>query len=221
MPIRKSNDTLFYLIGAVPVVWLALLLAQSLGGGLPELLRNLTSALEQPTNIVWTDKSLPTILICLAAYGMAVLLYRTNQGRTRDGEEHGSAAWATPASVNAQFAQKDSIPLTQHVRLGLDTHKHRRSLNVLVIGGSGAAKTRSFVLPNILTANTNCNGVQREHNKKLNNGLPILHKVPPKRDYGRYFCIMAEKGGTSHGGLTEKLSPFFHAKKQEVNAYGR
>ena len=155
IPIRKSNDTLFYLIGIVPVVWLALLLAQSLGGGLPELLRNLTSALEQPTNIVWTDKSLPAILICLAAYGMAVLLYRTNQGRTRDGEEHGSAVWATPASVNAQFAQKDSIPLTQHVRLGLDTHKHRRSLNVLVIGGSGAAKTRSFVLPNILTANTN------------------------------------------------------------------
>ena len=154
-PIRKSNDTLFYLVGTIPVVWLALLLAQSLGGGLPELLRNLTVALEQPTNIVWTDKSLPTILICLAAYGMAVLLYRTNQGRTRDGEEHGSAAWATPASVNAQFAQKDSIPLTQHVRLGLNTHKHRRSLNVLVIGGSGAAKTRSFVLPNILTANTN------------------------------------------------------------------
>ena len=155
MPIRKSNDTLFYLIGAVPVVWLALLLAQSLGSGLPELLQSLTRALEHPTNIVWTDKSLPTILICLAAYGMAVLLYRTNQGRTRDGEEHGSAAWATPASVNAQFAQKNSIPLTQHVRLGLDTHKHRRSLNVLVIGGSGAAKTRSFVLPNILTANTN------------------------------------------------------------------
>ena len=154
-PIRKSSDTLFYLIGTIPVVWLALLLAQSLGGGLPELLRNLTVALEQPTNIIWTDKSLPTILICLAAYGMAVLLYRTNQGRTRDGEEHGSAAWATPASVNVQFAQKDSIPLTQHVQLGLDTHKHRRSLNVLVIGGSGAAKTRSFVLPNILTANTN------------------------------------------------------------------
>ena len=73
----------------------------------------------------------------------------------------------------------------------------------------------------IIIKRHSCNGVQREHNKKLNNGLPILHKVPPKRDYGRYFCIMAEKGGTSHGGLTEKLSPFFHAKKQEVNAYGR
>lgn len=75
--------------------------------------------------------------------------------------------------------------------------------------------------PALDAATEGCNGVQREHNKKLNNGLPILHKVPPKRDYGRYFCIMAEKGGTSHGGLTEKLSPFFHAKKQEVNAYGR
>lgn len=78
-----------------------------------------------------------------------------------------------------------------------------------------------FREPIILPKTIPCNGVQREHNKKLNNGLPILHKVPPKRDYGRYFCIMAEKGGTSHGGLTEKLSPFFHAKKQEVNAYGR
>lgn len=52
---------------------------------------------------------------------------------------------------------------------------------------------------NIWIKTPGCNGVQREHNKKLNNGLPILHKVPPKRDYGRYFCIMAEKGGTSHG----------------------
>ena len=84
------------------------------------------------------------------------------------------------------------------------------------------AMLQEFISNAKLLVNTlGCNGVQREHNKKLNNGLPILHKVPPKRDYGRYFCIMAEKGGTSHGGLTEKLSPFFHAKKQEVNAYGR
>ena len=84
-----------------------------------------------------------------------------------------------------------------------------------------SATFKDKILKTICAFANNCNGVQREHNKKLNNGLPILHKVPPKRDYGRYFCIMAEKGGTSHGGLTEKLSPFFHAKKQEVNAYGR
>ena len=86
---------------------------------------------------------------------------------------------------------------------------------------SFAVVRQVFLLFILLCYMDDCNGVQREHNKKLNNGLPILHKVPPKRDYGRYFCIMAEKGGTSHGGLTEKLSPFFHAKKQEVNAYGR
>ena len=97
------------------------------------------------------------------------------------------------------------ITLFQHQQQALDlTEGHNRCAYYLDMG---LGKT--------------CNGVQREHNKKLNNGLPILHKVPPKRDYGRYFCIMAEKGGTSHGGLTEKLSLFFHAKKQEVNAYGR
>ena len=86
--------------------------------------------------------------------------------------------------------------------------------------GAWHERQRTFIVAADVS-HTPCNGVQREHNKKLNNGLPILHKVPPKRDYGRYFCIMAEKGGTSHGGLTEKLSLFFHAKKQEVNAYGR
>ena len=64
---------------------------------------------------------------------------------------------------------------------------------LLIIAGPGTGKTYTLVKRIV------CNGVQREHNKKLNNGLPILHKVPPKRDYGRNFCIMAEKGGTSHG----------------------
>ena len=78
--------------------------------------------------------------------------------------------------------------------------------------GGGYPETRKEFQADLRKILNNlCNGVQREHNKKLNNGLPILHKVPPKRDYGRYFCIMAKKGGTSHGGLTEKLSPFFHA----------
>ena len=98
--------------------------------------------------------------------------------------------------------------------------KHRKPL--ILQGARQVGKTYSVLeFGRTHYENTVCNGVQREHNKKLNNGLPILHKVPPKRDYGRYFCIMAEKGGTSHGGLTEKLSLFFHAKKQEVNAYGR
>ena len=137
------------------MVWAALLIAQSLGDGLPELLTNLTAALQTPLKIRWTEHSLMSILACTGAYIMGICLYRTTQGHTRDGEEHGSAQWASPKQVNAMFCQKKNKLLTKNVRLGLDTHKHRRSLNVLVIGGSGAAKTRSYVLPNILEANTN------------------------------------------------------------------
>ena len=139
----------------IPVIWAALLIAQSLGGGLPDLFSNLAAALEHPFQIQWTDKSLLTILICTGAYIMGLCIYDAESGRTRDGEEHGSAMWGSPRQVNAQFCQKQNKILTRHVRLGLDTHKHRRSLNVLVIGGSGAAKTRGYVKPNILEANTN------------------------------------------------------------------
>ena len=144
-----------YLFLYALVVWAALLIAQSLGGGLPDIITNLTAAMEHPFRIHWTQHSLVTILLCSGAYVMGISLYLSEQGRTRDGEEHGSATWASPRQVNAMFAQKQNKLLTKNVRLGLDTHKHRRSLNVLVIGGSGAAKTRSYVKPNILEANTN------------------------------------------------------------------
>ena len=143
------------------MVWAALLIAQSLessqgpAGGLPALIASLTAALQNPLEVRWTDKSLLSILSCTGVYIMALALWGAEHGRRREGAEHGSAAWGSPRQVNAMFAQKENKILTRNVRLGLDTHKHRRSLNVLVIGGSGAAKTRSYVLPNILEANTN------------------------------------------------------------------
>ena len=143
------------------MVWAALLIAQSLessqgpAGGLPALIASLTAALQNPLEVRWTDKSLLSILSCTGVYIMALALWGAEHGRRREGAKHGSAAWASPRQVNAMFAQKENKILTRNVRLGLDTHKHRRSLNVLVIGGSGAAKTRSYVKPNILEANTN------------------------------------------------------------------
>jgi len=151
----KSNGVVFYLFLYIPVVWAALLIGQSVGNGLPDLITNLTAAMENPFQIQWTEYSLMSIAACTLAYIMGVCLYASSIGNTRDGEEHGSATWGSPKQVNAMFAQKENKLLTRNVRLGLDTHKHRRSLNVLVIGGSGAAKTRSFVKPNILEANTN------------------------------------------------------------------
>ena len=154
-PKDRGGGRLVWLLLYIPVVWAALLLAQSLGGGLPEILGRLAEAIRHPFQIIWTEHSLVTILACTGLYIMGICIYTSEQGRTREGEEHGSAAWATPKQVNAMFCQKESKILTRHVRLGLDTHRHRRSLNVLVIGGSGAAKTRSYVKPNILEANTN------------------------------------------------------------------
>ena len=151
----RGGGWLVWLLLYIPVVWGALLLAQSLGGGLPDILSRLAEALKHPFQIAWTEHSLVTILACTGLYIMGICIYTSELGRTRDGEEHGSAAWATPRQVNATFCQNENKILTRHVRLGLDTHKHRRSLNVLVIGGSGAAKTRSYVKPNILEANTN------------------------------------------------------------------
>ncbi len=154
-PKDRGGGWLVWLLLYIPVVWGALLLAQSLGGGPPDILSRLAAALKHPFQITWTEHSLLTILACTGLYVMGICVYQSEQGRTREGEEHGSAAWATPKQVNAMFCQKENKILTRHVRLGLDTHKHRRSLNVLVIGGSGAAKTRSYVKPNILEANTN------------------------------------------------------------------
>lgn len=153
---NKINSIVLALFFYIPVVWAALLVAQCLGGGLPDLLSKLTAAMEYPLDIRWTEYSAMAILAATGIYIAPLSVYAAEQGNRRDGEEHGSAAWGSPRKVNAMFCQKGgNKPLTRNVSLGLDTHKHRRSLNVLVIGGSGAAKTRGYVLPNILEANTN------------------------------------------------------------------
>jgi type IV secretion system protein VirD4 len=58
--------------------------------------------------------------------------------------------------VNRKYRQKPDFMnkiLTQGVRIGFDAHKHRRNLNVLVIGRSGAGKTRFYVKPNVMQGN--------------------------------------------------------------------
>lgn len=150
----RRGDILLCVFLYIPVVWFALVLAQCFGeGGLPMLIENLTMALNNPLSITWTDKSLVALLFATGIYILCIGLYFTDQARRRDGEEHGSATWGSPKQVNAIFAQKLNKPLTRHVKLGLDAYKHKRNLNVLVIGGSGAAKTRGFVKPNILEGN--------------------------------------------------------------------
>lgn len=88
----------------------------------------------------------------LAAIVLLILLYHwSNQHITRNGEEHGSAAWASPHDMQPYSDSNpgNTLLMTRTERLSLDTHKTRRNLNVLITGASGSGKTRGYVLPNM------------------------------------------------------------------------
>lgn len=149
----KKEDLLLYGILLLPTVWFALLLAPCLGGSLLDVFNRLTEHMQSPFSIAWCQNSLRSLLLCFAIYAFGGIVYFGTRPNLRQGEEHGSAKWGSPKQVNAQIEQKQSFPLTKHVRLGMDTHKHRRNLNILTLGGSGAGKTRSLALPGIMECN--------------------------------------------------------------------
>ena len=152
----KTHLTL-YACGIIPVVWLALLLAPYVGGGLLGLVQNGGAALNDPFHIVWCKDSLKTVLVFLLCYGLGIGVYLSTDRNYRRREEHGSAKWGTAQAVRKKYADRkvtENKILTQNVAIGLDGRKHRRNLNILVCGGSGAGKTRFFAKPNIMNANT-------------------------------------------------------------------
>ena len=143
-PDNKTGGPWLYALGLVPVVWFALLIAPSLSGGLSEIVNALPAAMNHPFQIVWCEDSVKTVLIFIAAYGLGIGIYLSSRRNYRRGEEHGSAKWGDPRAVNKKYRDKDPFQnriFTQHVRMGLDGKKHRRTLNSLVCGGSGAGKS--------------------------------------------------------------------------------
>lgn len=143
-------------IMALPLVWwAAILLADTIqpGKNLLELLGVLTEKLNHPLQLHYTQYTVKSILVCTGVYGMGIGIFYSNQKNYRRGEEHGSAKWGDVKQICRKYSQKpysQNILLTQHFRISLDTHKHRRCLNIMVVGGSGAGKSRGFALPNIM-----------------------------------------------------------------------
>lgn len=122
-----------------------------------EIISNLSVAIENPFSITVCGDSVRTVLIFLLAYGMGIGVYFSTRRNYRKGEEHGSAKWGNAGTLNKKYRDKDASEnklLTQNVRIGLDGKKHRRNLNILVVGGSGAGKTRFFCKPNVMQCNT-------------------------------------------------------------------
>lgn len=156
-PDNKAGGPWLYALGLVPVIWFALLIAPAISGGLSEIVNALPAAMNNPFKIVWCEDSVKTVLIFIAAYGLGIGIYLSSRRNYRRGEEHGSAKWGDPRAVNKKYRDKDPIKnriFTQHVRMGLDGRKHRRNLNTLVVGGSGAGKSRFYAKVNICQCNT-------------------------------------------------------------------
>lgn len=144
-------------IGVIPVVWLALIIAPFLKGGLSEIVSGLMVAFSNPFDIQLCEDSFKTVLIFLAAYGMAIGIYFSTRKNYRRREEHGSAKWGNAKAIDRKYRQyppSDNKLMTQNVRIGINAQKHRRNLNTLVCGGSGAGKTRFYCKPNLMQANT-------------------------------------------------------------------
>ena len=156
----KNDRTADYiLIGffTVPVIWLALLIAPYMDKGLIGALPYLSDAINHPFSFHWCEDTLRTVIIFLLIYGIGIGIYYSTRRNYRRQEEYGSAKWANPKTINKKYADKDIFQnkiLSQNVRIGLNGKKHRRNLNTLVIGGSGAGKTRFYGKPNIMQCNT-------------------------------------------------------------------
>lgn len=154
----SRTNVILYCLGLIPTVWLGLLVAPTIGAGLPNLIRNLAVVFSNPFHIVWCKDSVKAVLIFICAYAMGIGIYLSTARNYRRREEHGSAHWGNAGQVNKKYENKTEPEknkiLTQKTKIGLDGRKHRRNLNVLVCGGSGAGKTRFYAKPNIMQANT-------------------------------------------------------------------
>lgn len=158
MPLNddKKIARVVYIFGIIPVIWLALLVAPYINGGLIEIIKNGSDALSNPFNITFMESSIKTILIFLLIYIMSILVYESTRKNYRRREENGSAKWGEAKELNKKYKQPNNYNkiLTKNVSLGLNGKKHRRNVNVLVVGGSGAGKTYSYCKPNVMQCNT-------------------------------------------------------------------
>lgn len=153
----KKDEYVFLGLLLMPTIWFALLIAPYMDKGLINAIPYLSEALNHPFSIQWTDSTLKTIGIFLVIYVLGVGMYLSSAKNYRRTEEYGSAKWANPITVCKKYANKDYFAnkvFSQNVRMGLDGKKHRRNLNTVVIGGSGAGKTRFYAKPNIMQCNT-------------------------------------------------------------------
>ena len=136
------------ILGIIPVIWLAILIAPIIDGGLIKIINELSSVLNNPFNIQLCENSKKTILIFLLIYGMSIGLYVSTRKNYKKGKEHGSAKWGNARIINKKYKQSpesENRILTQNIRLGLNAKKHRRNLNTLIVGRKSVQEKHCFM----------------------------------------------------------------------------
>lgn len=154
---NKISRKIIIILGIIIVIWFALLIAPVINNGLLVIIKEFPNIMSNPLKINLCNNSLKSIFICLIIYFFSICVYLSTRKNYRKGEEYGSAKWAYPKEINKKYKQNPNSAnklLTQNVSIGYNAKKHRRNLNTLVCGGSGAGKTRFFCKPNIMQCNT-------------------------------------------------------------------
>ena len=144
-----------YSLGLIPTIWLALLIAPIKEKSLFEIIKEFNNI--NFFRITWTQDSFKTIFLFSIIYIFVIVIYLSTRKNYRRREEHGSARWGSKRQINKKYQQEpisNNKILTQKVSIGLNGKIHRRNLNTLIIGGSGAGKTRFYAKPNIMQCNT-------------------------------------------------------------------
>ena len=153
----KKMHPIVWAILCLPVVYFAMVTASVYipGENIFALLERISTMVRRPDLLRWTAYTPRFLLVFLLLYGGGVLLYYADHENRRPGEEYGSAKWGNARELNKRYAERDgkNVILTKHVSIGLDGYRHRRNLNILVVGGSGSGKTRFFCKPGIMSVN--------------------------------------------------------------------
>lgn len=153
----KKIHPIVWAILCLPVVYFAMVTASVYipGENVFALLERFSTMVRRPDLLRWTAYTPRFLLVFLLLYGGGVLLYYADHENRRPGEEYGSAKWGNARELNERYADQNgkNVILTKRVSIGLDGYKHRRNLNILVVGGSGSGKTRFFCKPGIMSVN--------------------------------------------------------------------
>lgn len=156
---NKKDIFILLIIGFFVSIYFALLIAPICDGGLLVFMEKFPVIIKKPLNITIIDNSLKTVLVVVVLYCLFGVYVIANKKKYRHGREHGSAEWGDVSVVKKHIGNhgKEDIPekvLTNNIGISYNGKEHRRNLNTIIVGGSGAGKTRFFAKPNLMQANT-------------------------------------------------------------------